>query len=101
VTYINIYTTDKSATYQLHKGLFKRRKPWHLFPNKIDTLLEDMEKMAETFRTCGGNQTVDGLEGNARLEVRVPLDLAEKTLVDIPDGLIQKSLVAFDCPTFW
>lgn len=101
VTYINVYTTDKSATYQLHKGLFKRRKPWHLFPNKIDTLLEDMEKMAETFRTCGGSQTVDGLEGNARLEVRVPLDLVEQTLVDIPDDLIQQSLVAFDCPTFW
>ena len=101
VAYINIYTTDKSATYQLHNGLFRRRKPWHLFPDKIGTLVEDMAKMAETFRTCGGDQTVDGLEGNARLEVRVPLDLAEHTLVDIPDDLIQQSLVAFDCPTFW
>ena len=67
----------------------------------MDKLLEDMEKMAETFRTCGGNQTADGLEGNVRLEVIVPLDLVERTLVDIPDDLIQQSLVAFNCPTFW
>jgi len=101
LTYINVYTTDKSATYQLHTGLFKRRKPWHLFPDKIDKLLEDMEKIAGTFRTCGGSQTTDGLEGNARMEIRVPLDLANQTLINIPDDLIQKSLVAFEPPTFW
>jgi len=65
VTYINTYTTDKSATYQLHTGIFKRRKAWHLFPDKIDKLMTDMEKIAETFRTCGGGQTMDGLEANA------------------------------------
>lgn len=99
--YSNIYSTDKSATYQLHSGLFKRRKPWHLFPDKADKLLADIEKIADTFRACGGSQTVDGLEGNARMEVRVPLDIANQTLVDIPDGLIQKSIVAFNPPTFW
>jgi len=35
------------------------------------------------------------------MEIRVPLDLANQVLVDIPDDLIQKSLAAFDCPTFW
>jgi hypothetical protein len=101
VIYINTYTTDKSATYQLHTGIFKRRKAWHLFPDKIDKLLADMERIAETFRTCGGGQTMDGLEANARMEIRVPLDLVNQVLVDIPDDLIQKSLAAFDCPTFW
>jgi hypothetical protein len=101
VIYINTYTTDKSATYQLHTGIFKRRKAWHLFPDKIDKLMADMEKIAETFRTCGGGQTMDGLEANARMEIRVPLDLVNQVLVDIPDDLIQKSLAAFDCPTFW
>jgi hypothetical protein len=101
VIYINAYTTDKSATYQLHNGLFKRRKPWHLFPDKIDKLLEDTEKIAEMFRICSGNQTMGGLEGNARMEIRVPLDLADQALANIPDGLIQKSLAAIDCSTFW
>lgn len=35
VRYINVYSTDKSVTYQLHDGIFMRRKPWHLFPASI------------------------------------------------------------------
>jgi hypothetical protein len=101
VSYINVYTTDKSATYQLHEGVFRRRKAWHLFPDNIGSLLKDLTRIASSFQACAGDATLPGLEANARLEIRVPLRLADKVLVHLPDPLIQQSLAMFDCPTFW
>ncbi|KAG1737036.1 hypothetical protein EDB19DRAFT_1637269, partial [Suillus lakei] len=101
VYYINIYTTDKSATYQLHKGIFRHRKPWHLFPANIGRLSQDLERIAEQFRICGDSPTAGGLEGNARLEIRVPLSKAEDALSQMPHSLIQDALVSFKNPLFW
>ncbi|KAG2062943.1 hypothetical protein BDR04DRAFT_1039491, partial [Suillus decipiens] len=101
VHYINVYTTDKSATYQLHDGIFVRRKPWHLFPASIGKLAKDLERIAEIFCLCGDSPKVGGHEGNARLEVRVPLCLADKVLLQIPDSVVQDTLITFDCKLFW
>ncbi|KIK36930.1 hypothetical protein CY34DRAFT_26192 [Suillus luteus UH-Slu-Lm8-n1] len=101
VHYINAYTTDKCATYQLHDGIFKRRQAWHLFPANIGKLVKDLERMAEIFRVCGNSPNVGGHEGNARLEIRVPFGLADKVLLQIPDSVIQDTLVTFDCKIFW
>lgn len=101
VIYINTYTTDKSATYQLHDGVFRRRKPWHLFPTGIDQLLTDLDVIGETFRLCGGSAGTVRLEGNVRMEIRIPLSLADNVLLHVPDALIQQSLVGFECATFW
>ncbi|KAG1854262.1 hypothetical protein F4604DRAFT_1883348 [Suillus subluteus] len=101
VYYINAYTTDKCATYQLHDGIFKRRQAWHLFPGNIGKLIKDLERMAEIFRLCGNSPNVGGHEGNARLEIRVPFHLADQALLQMPDRVIQDTLVTFDCKLFW
>lgn len=101
VVYINVYTTDKSATYQLHNGLFKRRNGSHLFPENIGKLLKNMEKIADTFKICGGSQPLSGLEGNARMEVRVPLTVAATALLEMPDALIKSSVAAVDSHILW
>jgi hypothetical protein len=100
VSYINVYSTDKSGTYQLHQGLFKLRKAWHLFPGKIERLVKDLERMCDVFRTYGDNSG-SGLEGNARMEIRVPMGLADKVLLNPPDDFIQRVIATFDCPTLW
>jgi hypothetical protein len=101
VYYINAYTTDKSATYQLHDGIFKRRQAWHLFPANIGKLLKDLERIAEIFRLCGDSSKGGGQEGNARLEIRVPFSLANKVLLEMPDSIIQDTIVTFDCKLLW
>jgi hypothetical protein len=101
VYYINAYTTDKCATYQLHDGIFKRRQAWHLFPASIGKFIKDLERMAEIFRFCGHSPNVGGHEGNARLEIRVPFHLADQALLHMPNRVIQDTLVTFDCKLFW
>ncbi|KAG2063846.1 hypothetical protein BDR04DRAFT_1036956, partial [Suillus decipiens] len=101
VHYINAYTTDKCATYQLHDGIFKRRQAWHLFPASIGKLIKDLERIAEIFCLCGSAPHVGGHEGNARLEIRVPFSLADQVLLQMPDSVIQDTLVSFDCKLFW
>lgn len=103
VTYINVYSTDKSVTYQLHSGVFKRRKAWHLFPENIKRLVADIKSIANTFRSCGGDGDHHNpmIEGNARMEVRVPLSVARQVFLELPHQLIQHTVVAYDCSTFW
>lgn len=103
VTYINVYNTDKSATYQLHSGIFKRRKAWHLFPNNIKRLGADLESVANAFRSCGGagDSSKPVIEGNARMEVRVPLSVAREFFIKVPHQLIRHAVVAYDCTTYW
>ena len=100
VSNINVYTTEKSATYQLHDGIFRCRKPWHLFPSSISQLIKDMESIGDTFCSCAGDGT-DGLEGNARMEIRVPLSLADAVLVDLPYDVVGAAVASFSCKTFW
>lgn len=101
VIYVNVYTTDKSATYQLHEGVFRRRKPWHLFPASIRTLLQDVHRIAGIFHRCGGSTKQAGLEGNARMEIRVPLNKADDVLLGLPDSLVQTAVASYECPLYW
>ncbi len=100
VLYSNVYTTEKSATYQLHEGIFRRRKPWHLLPSSISQLVKDMKRIRDIFCSCAGNGN-EGLEGNARLEIRVPLNLACTVLVDLPYDIIETAVASFSCQIFW
>lgn len=101
VYYINTYTTDKCATYQLHDGIFKHRQAWHLFPANIGRLVKDLERIAEIFQLCGSSPDIGGQEGNARLEIRVPFSLADRVLLQMPDSIIRDTIVTFDCKLFW
>lgn len=97
VSYINVYTTDKSVTYQLHKGIYRRRKPWHLFPVSISQLIKDMGTIGGVFQSCAA----DGIEGNARMEIRVPLGIADAVLTQLPYEVIHTAVVSFPCKTLW
>lgn len=40
VRYMNVYSTEKIQTYQLHQGIWRRHWPNELFPKVIDELLD-------------------------------------------------------------
>lgn len=97
VLYINAYTTDKSVTYQLHNGVFKRRKPWHLFPKNIKKLLKDLQIVRQTFLDCSKYK----FESSARVEARIPLSNVLHVLNDMPDSVVKSTLLSFDPEVFW
>lgn len=102
ISYINVYTTDKSATYQLHDGVFKRREPTCLFPNNIKRTLQDIDSMSQTFTACAGRTTgTKGLEGNARLEVRVKLSNSANVLAGLDRYLLDGSVVGIKTSVWW
>jgi hypothetical protein len=88
VTYINVYTTDKCPTYQLHAGIWSRRRCEDLFPKKLDKLIEELDTMSKTYKTCAGSMGNSPQEGCARLEIRVPLRRAQEALRNIPQDTI-------------
>jgi hypothetical protein len=84
VSYINVYTTDKCPTYQLHAGVWRRRTCQDLLPGALDKLLEDLVKMSTIYKSCSGHQGDLPQEGCARLEIRVPLISARTALRSPP-----------------
>ncbi|KIP01488.1 hypothetical protein PHLGIDRAFT_80512 [Phlebiopsis gigantea 11061_1 CR5-6] len=55
IVYLNVYTTDKSVTYQLHTGAFRRHKAEDTLPSTIGRLIQDMETLGEVWDTCAGS----------------------------------------------
>jgi hypothetical protein len=102
VSYINVYTTDKSATYQLHVGVFRRRQASELLPGSIQKLIDGVAEISEVFGQCAGEvANEDAQEGCGRLEIRVPLRMANQVLIDLPDDLVQASTVSVDRVVWW
>ncbi|KAI0362855.1 hypothetical protein BV20DRAFT_916322, partial [Pilatotrama ljubarskyi] len=52
VVHLNVYTTDKAVTYQLHAGAFSQHPTTCLYPGKIQRLLGDIETIARMFARC-------------------------------------------------
>lgn len=101
VVYGNVYSLCKNTTYALHDGPYRRHKGWNLFPSYIKGLIRDMEKIGENFIKCGGSDELPGLSAGARMEIRVPMRLAETVLSALPDNFIRDTLISFPCSTFW
>lgn len=101
VEYINVYPTDKSPTYQLHEGIWRRRSCEDLLPKSLDKLLDDLVKMSKTYKSCSGSQDNSPQEGCARLEIRVPLALAETALRDVPREHLQKWTYSVPTNLWW
>jgi hypothetical protein len=97
VVYINVYPTDKAATYQLHEGLFRRRKSADVLPKNIKKTLSDIDDISKTFLTCADKMQ----EGNVRFEIRVPLARANLVHFTLPQELINQSVVSFPVQTWW
>ncbi|TCD60512.1 hypothetical protein EIP91_009947 [Steccherinum ochraceum] len=102
VSYINVYSTDKSVWYSLHKSYFRRMNYDAALPRRIDTLLKSGDHVSETFRRCAGLSDTGALQdGAARFEIRVPLYSALDALVSLPDGFFENALVAFESDIWW
>ncbi|KAA1479711.1 hypothetical protein DENSPDRAFT_789502 [Dentipellis sp. KUC8613] len=101
VAYINVYSTDKEVHYQLHEGIWRQRTPQDLFPDKIKALLKDIAALSEVFiRAMGSEEGASPQEGSARVEIRVPLRLATRVLIELPTN-IRTSMRAFSSNLWW
>ena len=100
VTYVNVYTTDKSVTYQTKPGLYRRRISSDLYPKAMEQLLADLLAISTTFSECGGH---DGLaqDGCTRIEIRANIHYARTSLAGIPDDLVQLSVLSVPSVLWW
>lgn len=102
MTYISAYCTEKTVTYQLHTGIYRRRRAKELLQTKtLENIIQDMETMSQTLVDCIGNGRVQAQEGCARLEVRVPLDMALNANNNFPDDLLVHALVVTPSRHWW
>ena len=100
IFYVNAYTTDKEATYQLHNGMFRARSADQLLPKKIGRLVAEVNRVAEVFAECAG---ADGTsqDGTARLEVRTRLENAMTCMDVFPDHILRSVILAVPNNVWW
>lgn len=102
VTYIQAYCTEKSGIYQLFEGgLFRRHSAHELLPGSLPKLIEEVEKMSKVMMSCAGEDGHIGLEGNARLEVRIPLKRALSTHYYLPSRFVKMCTKAIPLNVWW
>lgn len=99
---VQAYCTEKNASYQLHPGVFRRRQPRELLKKKTEQkIVDDLDVMSQTFYECAGEGNVEGRDGCARLEIRIPLDKARDSLVTLPRELVERCVVAISRRVWW
>jgi hypothetical protein len=103
VAYLNVYTTDKEPTYQLHTGSFRRHQASELLPlgNATQKLINDVNNMSTVFGQCMGTEGRAPNEGCARFEMRVELRQTPHVLGGMPYDLLSNSLVAIPVDLWW
>ena len=101
VRYVNVYTTDKSPTYQLHKGVFRRHRASEIHPDKIAQLMRDVSSFGELFFNLSGQQGGPVQEGNIRAEGRIQLNAAHDYLRQFPLDLLARCFVAIPAAEWW
>lgn len=100
VHYINVYTTDKEPTYQLHSGSFRKHKYLDILPDAMPNLLHDVVELATVYRNCRYN-AAGVQDGCVRAEIRVPLSAAYDRLRIYPQNLAVDTIVVIDAPIWW
>ncbi|KAI0681865.1 hypothetical protein C8T65DRAFT_597980, partial [Cerioporus squamosus] len=100
VVYINLYTTDKAVTYQLHDGIFRPRRASDLYPGPLPHLLEDLDRILESFAVCAGSEG-NLQEGTARMETRVHFSHVHETLRRFPERLLADSVISYPSDVWW
>jgi hypothetical protein len=103
ISYVQAYCTEKNVSYQLNSGVFRRRRPEELLDSKKEQkILVELDLISQVYYECAGEEEgVDGRDGCARLEIRVPLDKAVDALSTLPEELIERSVVAIDRRIWW
>ncbi|RPD67609.1 hypothetical protein L226DRAFT_439007, partial [Lentinus tigrinus ALCF2SS1-7] len=99
VFHMNVYTTDKAVTYQLHRGAFTRHSPTDLFPGKIEKLLTDVDNMGAVFADCAS--CANPQDGSARFELRVNITKALHSIRLFSDPLLDRSILCIPSPLWW
>jgi hypothetical protein len=90
------------VTYSLNPGIFCRRQAKELLQKETEArLIKDMDAMSNIFFECAGEGEVEGRDGCARLEIRVPLTDAMNSLSTLPEELIRRSVIAIDKRVWW
>lgn len=100
VVYVNVYTTDKAVTYQLHDGIFRERRASELFPGPFPHLIDDINSISHTFAVCAGSQGTTQ-DGTARYELRVKMSNVDTALTTFPHELVQLSVVSIPNDIWW
>ncbi|KAJ7571902.1 hypothetical protein C8J56DRAFT_805749 [Mycena floridula] len=99
VKYMNVYTTDSQVTYQLHRGLYERIRPYQLLDaDSRVKVIEAMEKIYGMYYTQGENKT----PCSVRVEFRVSLevdDIAEWPF--LPSDVIERCFIAQPARDYW
>ena len=98
--YMNIYTTDKTVTYQLHDGIFTHRTPSDLYPGTLPKLVTDLQKIGDTFCVCAGSEG-HTQDGTARYELRVRMSKIHETLLEFPADLLELSVISIPNHIMW
>jgi hypothetical protein len=120
VSYINVYTTDKSTTYQLHKkGIFRRRRAAEMIKNTGRAeILKTIDALYILYKKCGlidadsddddddlltmePNDIDRGIEGGARFEARIKADRAENAFQEFPIEWIRRTMFAIPILQWW
>jgi hypothetical protein len=97
IKYINVYTTEKQPTYQLHHGAFRRHIAQDILPTRLPRLLEDIVRIGDMFGNCRDCCQ----EGCVRVEVRIPLSNAREKLRQFPLDLARDSIIVFNAAEWW
>lgn len=97
IAYLNVYTTDKESTYQLHTGVFRRRKAIEILPKTATQLLRDLRDIADTFGACKEERQ----EGCARVEIRIRIDQAKEMMRRFPTALASETVLVLDAEDWW
>lgn len=102
VCYLNVYTTDKSPTYQLHKGSFSRHRSTDLFPSRISLLLNDVKHLGKLYDICAGAYGVVQ-EGAGRLEARTRMlpGVVPAKMRELSRELINQVVICFNPSDWW
>ena len=101
IVYISVYTTDKAVTYQTAPGgMYRRRRYYDLFKTKREALIEAADNITVTFADCGGRLGVVQ-DSAARIEVRVKFAHAFNTLRDLPNDLVQRTVLPVQSEVWW
>lgn len=104
LAYLNVYTTDKSPTYQLHSGSFRRHRTQDLLPTQIGQTLRDIDALGVVYDMCAGSTATGGIqEGCARLEGRVKMARGAMLtkFLDISREMLDRTVVAIPAATWW
>lgn len=102
VVYIQAYSPAKHTHYQMHPGIYRRRKAADTLPGKITKLIGDCGTMYELFATARGNGDINAAQDSSvRIEARVRVDHVQATLVTFSEDLVNHTIVAVPTATWW